>query len=101
MKTTSGRHVRTIIWGGLERDQFTRTEFYLAGTEILWGVLFREEPPVIFPHGSDVVAIGCEVGGSFDTVVVVIYTDRGDKVETILWRDGSLEDFSGCPLSTP
>ncbi len=93
--------VRPSVWGELERDQSTRTEFYLAGTEILWGVLFREEPPVIFPHGSDVVAIGCEVGGSFDTVVVVIYNDRGDKAETILWRDGVLEDISGCPLLWP
>jgi hypothetical protein len=93
--------VRSIVWGGLERDQEMRTEFYLAGTDILWGVLFREEPPVVFPHGSDVVAIGCEVGGSFDTVVVVIYSEGGDQVEAVLWRDGALEDFSGCPLVWP
>jgi len=90
--------VRLTVWGGLERDQETRTEFYLTGTKVLWGVLFREKPPVIFPHGSDVVAIGCEVGGSFDTVVVVIYSEDGDQVEAVLWRDGALEDISGCPL---
>ena len=90
--------VRTEVWGGLERDQEMRTEFYLAGTESLWGVLIREEPPVVFPHGSDVIAFGCEVGGSFDTIVVVIFTERGNQVETVLWRDGALEDISGCPL---
>ncbi len=93
--------VRSTVWGGLEREQSTRTEFYLAGTEVLWGVLFREEPPVIFPHGSDVIAFGCEEGGSFDMVVVVIYDESGDQVEAVLWRDGALEDFYGCPLSLP
>jgi hypothetical protein len=93
--------VRSSVWGELERDQEMRTEFYLAGIESLWGVLLREEPPVVFPHGSDVIAFGCEEGGSFDTVVVVIYAESGDQVETVLWRDGALEDFSGCPLVWP
>jgi hypothetical protein len=89
--------VRPIVWGGLERNQLTRTEFYLAGTESHWGVLLREEPPAVFPHGSDVIAFGCEEQGSFDTVVVVIYAESGDQVEDVLWRDGALENFSECP----
>jgi len=90
--------VRFTVWGRLERDQLTRTEFYLAGTEPLWGVLIREDPPVLFPHGSDVIAFGCEEGGSFDTIVVVIYAESRDQVEAVLWRDGAREDFRGCPL---
>jgi len=91
--------VRPSVWGGLERDQLSRTEFYLAGTESLWGVLLREEPPTVFPHGSDVIAFGCEDSlGSFDTVVVVIYAESGDQVEDVLWRDGALEKVSGCPM---
>jgi hypothetical protein len=90
--------VRSTVWGGLERDQLTRTEFYLAGTEPLWGVLIREEPPVVFPNGSDVIAFGCEEGGSFDTVVVLIYAESGDQVEAVLWRDGARDGFTECPL---
>jgi hypothetical protein len=93
--------VRPVVWGGLERNQLTRTEFYLAGTEALWGVLIREEPPAVFPHGSDVIVFGCEEQGSFDIVVVVIYAESGDQVEDVLWRDGVLENFSECPRPLP
>jgi len=94
--------VRSTVWGGLERNQLTRTEFYLAGTKSLWGVLIREEPPAVFPHGSDVIAFGCEeFHGSFDTVVVVIFAESGDQVEDVLWRDGALENISGCPKLSP
>lgn len=91
------------------------TTFTIAGTELNFAVLPRLGSPTSFPHGSDVLTFGCREtsfppdpgficlecrSDGFDVLSVMILNEE-DKVEDILWRDGALEDFGGCPLLWP
>ena len=91
------------------------TTFTIAGTALDFVVLPRLEPPISFPHGSDVLVFGCkEVSfppgsgftclscrpGGFDALAV-IQLNENDQVVDVQWRDGEREDFSGCPLDWP
>ena len=91
------------------------TTFAIAGSELNFVILPRLEPPASFPHGSDVLAIGCgEVSfprghgfpclycksSVFDSLVV-LQLDEDDQVEDLLWRDGNLGEVSECPLTWP
>ena len=91
------------------------TTFTIAGTELNFVVLPRLGSPTSFPHGSDVLTFGCRETSfppdpgficlgcrseGFDALSVMILNQE-DEVEDILWRDGALKDFSGCPLVWP
>jgi hypothetical protein len=90
--------------------------FYVLGEDMDYAVLPVSSEPDWFPHGSDVVAFGCpdiplsfgkeEVclhceNNGFDALAVVIFKDNGNQIGDILWRSGSLADFTGCPFPWP
>lgn len=90
------------------------TTFYLSGTEFEYIVLPEGEAPDFFPHRSDVLVFGCPplpksfewenqvclhcFDEKFDALAVVLYSLEGDEIQKVLWRQGNLEVFTGCPL---
>lgn len=89
-----------------------RTTFYLAGDYLQFMVLNNPVPPNKFPHGSQVIVLGCP-GDKFrnlegevclgcqntgvDTLAVILLGENG-QYEDIIWRSGILGQKSGCPL---
>ena len=72
---------------------YNRFEFYLSGSrhefvELETATWWKE-----FPHGSDVVLLGC----STDLVSIAVYEGNGKKPIEMLWRDG-LQTPVTCPL---
>ena len=94
------KDVRSFVLGFLDRSPFMRSELFIIGTQTDWGVLFREKVPDQIPHGSDVIAVGCEKAGVLDIVALVVYDSQGEIIET-LFRDGQLSEFNSCPLPDP
>jgi hypothetical protein len=90
--------VRGTVIGFLERDHLSRTEFYLSGSDIAWAVLFREESPQYFPHGAEVLVIGCKERGTLNTLAVVLLPSASGEDATVYWRDDLLTAEHGCPL---
>ena len=96
-----------------EVRSYPSLEFYLVGTDVYWAKVLREEPPDYFPHGLDVLAVGClekERSGEeekacincldlrFNTVAVILLTDGSKQDKVVYWRDGDVAGFSSCPL---
>ncbi len=90
------------------------TTFTIAGTDLNFVILPREEPPKSFPHGMDVLVFGCREDslepdrirvclgcytGGFNAVAVIQLTD--DQAREVLWRDGTQGDNFACPLDLP
>jgi uncharacterized membrane-anchored protein YitT (DUF2179 family) len=78
----------------LARQQGSRIEFYLVGTERHYLEVPTNDWLVDFPHGSDVVVLGCET----DIVSVAIYSSNRDSLKDVLWREPILEYPITCPL---
>lgn len=95
------KDMRSYVAGDLERIQYARSEAYLTGSDSVWAIVFRETPPPYFPHGSEVLALGCENKGVLDVLVMFFYEDDGKGVQSVIWRDGNRREFSGCPLPSP
>lgn len=94
------RDTRNSVIGGLEREGNNRFEFFLSGADNLWGVQRRDSSPDFFPHGSSVLAFGCRRKGNIDALVLFLISEEGDFGE-VYWREGDLENISGCPLPWP
>lgn len=92
--------LRKAVAGGIDRYQAYRTEFFLAGHDPVYTVVFQEKIPDTFPHESGVMVIGCERQGDLDALLVVIHglsTERTEDVN-LIWREGNLSAVEGCPL---
>ena len=89
--------------------------FTISGTELNYVILSLESSPQSFPHGSEVITIGCrEVSfppdarfpclgcntDGFDALAVVLFNGK-DQVEQIFWRDDYSNYPARCPLSWP
>ena len=89
--------------------------FYIAGEEVIYAVLPVTEPPDYFPHGSEIIAIGCknttfdQVEGQiclhcdnsgFDTLAVFVHTNEVKEWE-IIWKAEIQDKVLSCPLSWP
>lgn len=85
--------------GPMNRFDFARFEYYMAGTENIWVLLKRDSTPEYFPHGTSVLTFGCRRGGNLDALAVVLY--ENDDIKEIYWREGDLSQISGCPLPWP
>jgi hypothetical protein len=77
---------------GVKKDH-PRLVFYLSGSyhdfvELETATWWKD-----FPHGSDLVLLGC----STDLVSIAVYEGDGEKPIEILWRDG-LQTPVTCPL---
>ena len=79
----------------LARQKGSRIEFYLVGTERHYLEVPTNDWLVDFPHGSDVVVLGC----STDVVSVAIYSSDGESPRDIFWRDPLVKKPVTCPLS--
>jgi len=80
--------------------QYARMHFYLTGTDALYVNLPRSETAAKFPHGVDALVIGCPGGTTIQAVLAILYDEEGN-VDQVLWREGDIEEFSGCPLPSP
>jgi hypothetical protein len=90
--------VRGNVIGFMERGHLPRTEFYLSGSDIAWGVLVREDAPEDFPHGTKVLAVGCMERGVMDTLAAVLLPrSQGEEVK-VYWRDEIPWESLGCPF---
>lgn len=94
-ETISNNH--RVVLSRIERIHLARFEFFMTGSKNVWVVLNRAVSPEFFPHGSSVLTIGCITGGGVDALAVVIQNEN-DEVVDILWREGAIEDITGCPL---
>ena len=76
-------------------------------------MLPHREVPEHLPHGADVLVFGCPnipqrpkkehvclycFTNGFDVMAAVIYGDDREGIVDVLWRDGEVELFTGCPL---
>jgi hypothetical protein len=88
---------------------------FIAGTELNYVVLPSSSEPDLLPHGSNILAIGCEEDSfppdpgftclgcredGFDALAVILL-DLDDQIQRVYWRKGDLTDISGCPLTWP
>jgi hypothetical protein len=77
-------------------ERTSRILFYLSGPKLGFLAIPTQEWGVDFPHGSDVLALGC----STDLVSVAIYDpDKGELID-MLWRDPLVEKNVTCPLTS-
>lgn len=80
-----------------EIGTFPRFRFNLIGTEMVLTLLERDLSPDHFPHGSDVLTVGCRDKGLFHALLVVVHDQEGEVVRTY-WRDNRFIGVEGCPL---
>ena len=79
---------------------YPRMFFYLTGTQAFHVKLPQSKTADVFPHGADALVLGCSRGTTVQAVLVALYDGEGDVVQ-ILWREGNLAEFTGCPLPDP
>lgn len=85
-------------WRSFQPRPYPRVSFYLVGPQNLGVILPDDEVPDHFPHGSDVIVIGCYNDRYFDAIGVIILNSADRSVESILLRD-PLDGYT-CPLSS-
>jgi|GEM_PF-1392587 len=80
-----------------EIGTFPRFRFYLSSKDPKLTLIERDITPFYFPHGSDVLVIGCQDQGLMHALLVVIFDQEGNAVRTY-WRDNKFDGVDGCPL---
>jgi hypothetical protein len=80
-----------------EIGTFPRMRVNVIGSEMVLTLLERDNSPSHFPHGTDVLVIGCKDRGLMHALFVAVYDPEGDIVRAY-WRDGTIDAVNGCPL---
>jgi hypothetical protein len=83
-------------WRSFQPRPYRRVSFYLVGSQNIGVILPDDEIPDLFPHGSDVIVIGCYNDRYFDALGVIILSSVDKSVDAVLLRS-SLEQAT-CPL---
>jgi hypothetical protein len=83
-------------WRSFQPRPYRRVSFYLVGPQNTGVILPFNEVPDLFPHGSDVIVIGCYSDRYFDALGVIILNSSDQTVDEVLFRS-SLEGGT-CPL---
>ena len=74
---------------------FPRLTFTLIGTQGEQGVVLPGDKPRYFPHGADIVVIGCKEQNYLDALVVIILDQKGS-----VYTRSPASDLQ-CPLKQP
>jgi len=83
-------------WRSFQPRPYRRVSFYLVGPQNIGIILPDNDIPDHFPHGSDVIVIGCYNDRYFDALGIIILNSTDQSVDEVLLRS-SLDDVT-CPL---
>ena len=83
-------------WKNGYKYDFSRYEFYLVGTTHRWVTLPYLTPDDEFPHGVDVVLIGCGREKYLEAMVLMLYSPESGGLQSVLWRDSAATDRDDC-----
>jgi hypothetical protein len=87
------------VWNIYHDRPFSHMDFYLTSPHNTGIVLPLDEPPINFPHGSNVLVFACPQIEDFEALAVILYSDDGIPVE-VLWRSPQPETLA-CPFPSP
>jgi len=81
--------------GGTYKRPFSRIEFFLVGSDNLWGVFPYSEAGVGFPHGAEVLVIGDQktIHYTIEIAALIIYPTGRLMPNEILWSDANPENL--------
>jgi hypothetical protein len=83
-------------WYFYQDRPYSRMDFYLSSPGDIGMVLPLSQPPLNFPHASQVLVFACPDIPDFNALAVVRFNESGEAAE-ILWRNPVPVD-PGCPL---
>jgi hypothetical protein len=75
-------------------EEISQMLFYLSGPKLGFFAVPTQKWEVDFPHGSDVLVLGC----SKDIVSLAIYDPKKGELIDLLWREPLIEKPVTCPL---
>ena len=83
-------------WRSFQPRPYPRISFYLVGPDNIGVILPTDESPDSFPHGTDVIILGCYSDRYFDAYSVIIWDSTNQSIKTVFTRYP--QEGYNCPL---